>query len=79
MSIIGRIFNFHSRGRQGTRDLRPNEIEVLRQTVQPIRDRRPVRMNDIIFGMVLGSILMSVLWIFGLLVWHAVFGQFVGV
>jgi hypothetical protein len=83
MSVIGQIFKSWPRqsygqspspAEQPTRELRPNEIEVLRQAVEPIRARSTTR-SDVLFGFVLGSIVISALLIFGLLIWYAISAQ----
>ena len=71
MSVGDRIFKSWSQQSHGqpTRDLHPNEIEVLRQAVQFIH-KRSVAKEDVLFGFVLGFTVTCTLWIFGFLFRH---------
>jgi hypothetical protein len=72
MSLIGLMLKYWSRFRPGVRKLRRSEIEVLRETVDPLRERPPIRAGDVLFGMLLGTVLCGALWFLGSLIWHAV-------
>jgi hypothetical protein len=72
MSLVDLMFKYCSWCRPGVRKLRRSEIEVLRKTVEPLRERPPIRVGDVLFGMLLGTILCGALWFLGSLIWHAV-------
>jgi hypothetical protein len=72
MSLIGLMLKYCSWCRQGLRILRRREIEVLRDTVDSLREQPPIRAGDVLFGMLLGTVLCGALWFLGSLIWHAI-------